>query len=98
MALNIVIKPLAELDLENAVEWYEAEKENLGEEFLFEFRDALRIVAQTPLGFRKRFRKIRAFSMKRFSYNVYYIWENETISVLAVIHHKRNPKIWKSRK
>lgn len=98
MALNIVIKPLAELDLEEAVQWHEEQKEKLGEEFLFEFRDALRIVARSPLGFRKRLKNIRAFVLKRFQYNVYYIVTDETLFVIAVIHQKRNPKIWKKRK
>ncbi len=98
MALNIVIKPLAELDLEEAVEWHEEQKEKLGEEFLFEFRDAIRIVARSPFGFRKRLKSIRAFALKKFHYNVYYIITPETLFVIAVVHQKRNPKIWKKRK
>lgn len=98
MALSIVLKPLAELDLEQAVEWYEAEKEKLGEEFLFEFRDAVRVVSGNPLGFRNRYKRIRAFGLKRFPYNIYYIFENNTLYILAIIHQKRNPKTWKKRK
>lgn len=98
MALNIVIKPLAELDIEEAVEWHEAQKEKLGEEFLFAFRDALRVVALSPLGFSKRIKNVRAFALKRFHYNVYYIVTTETLYVIAVIHQKRNSKIWKKRK
>ena len=98
MALNIVIKPLAELDLEEAIQWHEEQKEKLGEEFLFEFRDALRAVVLSPLGFSKRINNVRAFGLKRFHYNVYYIVTDTTLFVIAVIHQKRNPKIWKKRK
>lgn len=98
MALSIVLKPLAELDLEEAVDWYSEQKENLGEEFLFEFRDAVRIVSKSPLTFRKRYKKVRAFALKRFPYNVYYISENDTLFILAILHQKRNPKTWKKRK
>jgi toxin ParE1/3/4 len=98
MALSIVIKPLAELDIENAVQWHEEQKVKLGEEFLFELRDAIRVVALTPFGFRKRLKSIRSFALKRFPYTVYYIFKDETLFVIAVLHQKRNPKLWKKRK
>ncbi len=54
MALKIVIRPLAEEDLDEAIFWYNEQKEKLGEEFLFEFRDTLKVVSLNPLAFRKR--------------------------------------------
>ena len=98
MALRIIVKPLAELDLELAVKWYLLENEKLAEEFLFEFRNAVRIVSVTPLGFQRRYKSVRAFAMKKFPYNVYYILDKNTFFVIAIIHQKRNPKLWKKRK
>lgn len=98
MALKIIIKPLAEIDLETTVKWYVLENEKSGEDFLFEFRDAIRAVSHTPLGFQKRYKSVRAFALKRFPYNVYYILEKDALFIIAILHQKRNPKIWKKRK
>jgi plasmid stabilization system protein ParE len=80
------------------VKWYVLENEKLAEDFLFEFRDALLSVSRAPQGFQKRYKTVRAFALKRFPYNVYYILEKDTLSVIAIIHQKRNPKLWKKRK
>ena len=98
MDLRIIVKPLAEIDLHEAVKWYVLENEELAETFLLEFRDAVMAVSRSPQGFQKRYKSIRAFAMKRYPYNIYYILDKETMYVVAVLHHKRNPKLWKGRK
>ena len=98
MVLKIIIKPLAELDIDNAIHWYEEQQEKLGENFLTALKQTLLVVSKNPLSFRKRYKTVRAVAMQTFPYSLYYILENETIFVIAVIHQKRNPKVWKKRK
>ena len=64
MALKIIIRPLAEEDLDDAICWYNKKKEILGEEFLLEFVETLKIVSLHPLVFRKRYKQARAFGVK----------------------------------
>ena len=97
MALKIIIRPLAEEDLDDAICWYNKKKEILGEEFLLEFVETLKIVSLHPLVFRKRYKQARAFGLKRFPYKIYYLVDDYALHVLAVIHQKRNPKVWKRR-
>lgn len=98
MDLKVIVKPLAEIDLEEAVRWYALENDELAETFLFEFRDAVQAVSRSPLGFQKRYLSIRAFAMKRFPYNIYYMIDKETMFILAVLHYKKNPKLWRKRR
>lgn len=98
MVSKILVRPLAELDLDLAVQWYALENDKLGYQFLHEFRAALLSVSKTPLGFRKRLKSVRAFALKRFPYNIYYLFEQDTLIVIAILHQKRNPKLWKKRK
>ena len=98
MALRIIVRPLAELDLELAVKWYVLENEKLAEDFLFAFRDALITVGRLPHGFQKKYKSVRVFSMKRFPYSVYYFLDSDVLHVIAILHQKRNPKLWKKRK
>jgi toxin ParE1/3/4 len=98
MALKIIIKPSAEEDLDVVVKWYHLENEKLAAAFLFEFKDAVSVVSLAPLGFQKRHKNIRAFSLKKFPYNIYYIVDNNTMFIIAILHQKRNPKLWRKRK
>jgi plasmid stabilization system protein ParE len=97
MALKVIIRPLAEEDIDDAIFWYNKQKESLGEEFLFEFLKALKVVIINPFSFRRRYKQVRAFSLKKFPYKVFYLVDELAIHVLAVMHQKRNPKIWKRR-
>ena len=82
MALKIVLKPLAEIDLQEAVNWYTEQQHNLGEEFLYEFRDTTRKIAISPVNLRIRYKNIRAFALNRFPYNVHHIINNETVYII----------------
>ena len=97
MALKIVIEPLAEIDINEAVYWYESKKKGLGESFLMNFRDAMESISEFPETFRIRHKAIRAFSLDKFPYNVHYKIEKNAVHVFAVIHQKRNPLLWKQR-
>ncbi len=97
MALKIIIKPLAEQDIDDAIKWYEEQEENVGEKFLIAFKETLLIVSQNPHSFRKRYKDIRSFSLRKFPFSIFYIFENDTVFVVAVVHQKRNPTIWKKR-
>ena len=98
MPIKVNIKPLAELDIDDAIKWYEEQLEKSGEKFLNAFKETLLTVSKNPLSFRKKHKSIRAFSLSKFPYNIFYIFENDTVYVIAVIHQKRNPKVWKKRK
>ena len=98
MALRIIVKPPATQDVEDAVAWYYKENVRVAEKFLFEFYDAVRALSSAPLRFQKRYKDIRACALKRFPYNIFYFVEKETLFVIAVLHQKRNPVLWKSRR
>ena len=98
MALRIIVKPLAELDLQEAVRWYVLENQELAEEFLLAFHSAMLAVSRTPMGFQRRYRSVRGFALKRFPYNIYYLLDKDTLFVIAILHQKRNPALWKKRK
>jgi len=71
MAIKIIIRPFAEEDLDDAIFWYNQQQENLGEAFLLEVREVLTIVSLYPFAFRKRYKQVRSFGLKRFPYKIY---------------------------
>ena len=97
MATKIVVKPLAELDLEEIFIWYELKKDGLGEAFVLDFDSTINKIKLNPLyaGFIER--NARNASLKRFPYNIIYTVEDNTVFVHAVIHQSRNPLLTSSR-
>jgi len=92
MAHRIIIKPRAEIDIAETLEWYEEEKEGLALEFLNQLDAALGKIAEKPEHFQKRYRKVKIIFTKRFPYGIHYTFENGTVYVHAVMHTKREPK------
>lgn len=97
--LGLTIRPLAEMDLKEAGDWYELQKPGLGHNFLEAAELLLISIRASPIHFQVKYSKIiRTAAVTGFPYSIHFIAENMRIVVLGVFHHKRNPKIWKRRK
>lgn len=98
MRVNIQLSKEAEMDVLESFRWYESAKKGLGENFLNELDEALISISENPFAFSLRYKKIvRAFTMDRFPFLVYYSVNKEQVDVIAVFHTSKNPKVWKKR-
>ncbi len=88
MAYNIIIKPKAEEDWDNAVCFFNAKKYGLGFEVFAEIDDFLEILKANPLHYQKRFSEIRVIFTKKFHYGIFYTLEETTIFVHAILNAK----------
>lgn len=101
MKLRLAIA--AQSDLRSAANWYDAQRDGLGDEFLEELATAIREIERDPLRFarvatvRTR-RDIRTYRLARFPYSVVYERIGEESTVIAVAHAKRRPSYWLRRK
>ncbi|MHA7060242.1 type II toxin-antitoxin system RelE/ParE family toxin [Aquimarina sp. M1] len=91
MGYSLIIKPGAELDITEALEWYE-ENTELSLELLNEIDEVLIRIESDPNNFQKRYREIRIVFTDRFRYGVHYTIEDKTVYVQAVLHTSRKPK------
>jgi toxin ParE1/3/4 len=96
-ARRVHLKPAARSDLDDAVAWYEGQKAGLGLRLLAEAGGVLERVQQTPLQFPIVHKTVRRALLHRFPYGIFFIHENQLISVLAVTHLRRDPSVWQSR-
>jgi len=94
---NLVILPEAEADIKDAYEWYEAQRKGLGEGFLLCIEEALSRASRNPEIYSVVYKDVRRLLIHRFPFGVFFIEGEESISVLAVLHARRNPKKWKGR-
>lgn len=88
----------AQQDILKAIAWYEGIKKGLGAELLIAIENEIRFIEVNPYYREGKYKGIRKTITKRFPYILYYKIESEyKIMIYAVLHMKRNPKIWKSR-
>jgi plasmid stabilization system protein ParE len=97
MTLPVILRPVARREFDGAFDWYEQQRPGLGVEFVACVEEAFRQIARTPELRAKVRRNVRRAPVHRFPYSVYYTIEADRISVIAVFHSKRNPKVWQSR-
>jgi plasmid stabilization system protein ParE len=96
---RIVFRVEARDDLDEVVRWYGAQREGLGDEFLQEFEGTLEGVASNPLRYARLHRDVRCARLRRFPYGMFfYVFREEMLVVLAVMHEARDPKRWKERR
>lgn len=97
MDYNLIIKPKAEEDIGETMEWYKEQNENLPEKFLIKIDESLEKIGSNPEHYQKRYGEIRIVFIKKFPYGIYYTAEENTIYIHAVLHTKQNPIIAEKR-
>jgi plasmid stabilization system protein ParE len=97
MPVRLIISPFAELDLLEIKNWYSVEENDLFLRFLKEFEHLINVLQADPRAFPFVYRnQYRKATMRIFPYKIIYSFDNGIVSICAIIHHKRNPKVWKS--
>lgn len=89
--------PDAEIELEEAIEWYEGIKQGLGERFFKEYQRLRTSILANPERYPIEFGEVRKAVFNKFPYILlYFVWD-DLIYVLAVFHTSQDPEIWRTR-
>lgn len=91
------IHPLASLELEEAVLFYDHRLPGLGEQFLQTVEKAIEQILLFPGSAPLVGKTARQKALPRFPYSLFYLFENNAVFILAVAHQKRSPAYWKDR-
>src|SRR6266498_2038530 len=97
MARTFIVRPLAEADLEQAASWYDEEHAGLGARFLNDVDQVFGRIRAMPMQFPIVSSNIRRALLHTFPYAVYFREANEAVLVVAVLHLRRRPGVWRSR-
>jgi len=98
MKHTLVIRPLARQDMEDAYDWYEKQRPGRGDEFALELRKRMLEILENPEIHGRVRRFIRAATMPRSKFLIYYRVKDAVVTVIAVQHARANPKRWQRRK
>jgi plasmid stabilization system protein ParE len=97
-APRLFVRGAARRDLAEAFRWYEARSTGLGHEFLRAVRVVFAAIQREPERHPVVAEDIRKARVARFPYVVYYVVLDTRISVIAVMHGRRHPRRWQSRR
>jgi toxin ParE1/3/4 len=97
MSLPVVLRQKARAEFDTAIDWYEQQQAGLGPKFAKRVQAVLDRISAAPEMHAKVYREVRKALVRQFPYSVYYRLRADRVVVLAVLHNKRNPNIWKSR-
>jgi toxin ParE2 len=84
-------------ELDDAIEYYNAEVPELGQAFLLEMLAALEHIRQFPNGWHPLSESTRRCRLRRFPYGVVYAATADEIIVIALAHLHRKPDYWQKR-
>ncbi len=91
MAFKVIVKPKAIQDLDDALAWYQDQKEGLEIELYHEIFDAIDYIAIYPKHFQKKYKSFRIRFTRRFQFGIHYTIEKKTVIVHAILHTARRP-------
>jgi plasmid stabilization system protein ParE len=91
------LRSVALEEFQAAAEYYDQQRDGLGEEFVEEISDLLRAILAQPDFYPVAHRDIRFAQARRFPYCVYYRVLPRGIVIISVFHNSRDPAIWQSR-
>ncbi len=97
MAVELLIAPEAQRDIEEAYSWYEDRRPGLGEEFLSCVEACVNMICRIPEACMKVHDEYRRALVRRFPYAVFYEYMEGKIFLYSIFHTSQNPEKWRNR-
>jgi len=94
----LFVRRTAQTDVVEAFEWYEVHRVGLGGAFVDEVGRTYAAIEENPEQFPVVLDDIRMALVHRFPYVIYFVILPRHVSVIAVLHGHRNPKIRQQRR
>ena len=98
MTSALIVRPLAEADIERAFRGHEPQSSGLGTEFVRTLDAAFAAIQRQPESDPAVYRDIRRTLLRRFPYALFYVFHEERVLVLACLHERQHPRRWQSRR
>ena len=95
---EVVISAAAEDDIATSFIWYRERNSLVADAFRAAVFDVIDAIAESPLSRPADEDSNRHRVVHRFPYSVHYEVVEQTVTVLAVAHHRRQPGYWRQVK
>ena len=95
--MRIRFLEMAQIELDEAIEYYNYESPGLGAEFLTEILNALNRIGTFPEAWHPCSKRTRRCQTRRFPYGIIYQIRQDEILIIAIANLHRKPDYWKDR-
>jgi toxin ParE2 len=95
--MRIRFLEIAQIELDDAIEYYNYEVPGLGEAFLTEVLNTLDRIGKYPEAWQPSSKRTRRCLTRRFPYGIMYQIRKDEILVVAIANLHRKPDYWKDR-
>jgi len=92
--VKVRLSPEARLELDAIVDWHEVEQPGLGGDLIDEYLQIVAWIERNPLMYEEVRPGVRRASLQRFSYRLYYLIENSTAVIVAILHDRQDRSDW----
>jgi toxin ParE1/3/4 len=97
MKLPIRFLPEAQVEFDDAVDFYEGRRRGLGKQFVAKVREVLKALAKNPKRHGVVYQSVRKSVLRKFPYIILYQEEPSEVLIISVFHCSRDPAIWMKR-
>ena len=97
MASSIVVHEDAQIEITAALDYYKEISEDLSDDLLVKFRQAVNEIADHPKLFPVIRGKYRKINLERFPFKIVFRMKEDELNIVAFAHHKRKPNYWRKR-
>lgn len=97
MAYRLEFHPEAEAEFDEAIVWYQEQRDGLEQEFFDDYLVLESRLEANPDQFPAVLENIRRANFHRFPYSLFFEIEQDSIFIYAVFHQSRNPEEWQKR-
>ena len=97
MTRRWTVRPPAQADIDDAVAWYEGQQSGLGSRLLDVLDRVFKRIRDSPLQFPPVSVDVRRALLHTFPYAVYFRATDQAVVILAVLHLRRDPRVWQAR-
>jgi len=97
MSLPVLFHPQVQAEIDDAYRWYEQQRAGLGDDFLAAVEAMFQRISNMPEMHGVVYQDVRRGLVRRFPYGVFYRVHADRVEVIAVQHHRRDPRGWQAR-
>lgn len=95
--MELIVRPAAAADVDEAFLWYEGQRPGLGNEFLEAAQAVITAISERPHLYAVIHRNTRRALVRRFPYSIYYRIYDDVVVIVACMHGRRSPRRWQVR-
>lgn len=97
MTPRFLFRPAARAELLEARDWYESQRQGLGYEFAASIDAAVARIGAHPELYPEVRPGLRRAVLLDFPYSLFHRVKPDMREILAVFHHRRDPRVWQVR-